>query len=278
MSSLAASRLSAWEQDRPGGFSDRLASYYLSATPLEIQQRRARPRVLTSSAHSPVVHVGAGRSTSVTESSETMTPPPSAVPNLSDGSSSPSASSIATKMAAGIEVTNVLENDGTGNLVAPERPSPQAIYHCLFHILNCDYKADRVDEWKTHVLSHFRGSPLPSTARCQWCSANFTQVQPGSAWDAMLEHVAHDHFERGDTLASSQTDFQLMQYLYCCKVITADQFKAVQLLPAPSSPAYRQSQDSLRASIGSSDEPFCSSYSPRREKRMRQQRRGISVA
>ncbi|KAL1985046.1 hypothetical protein VTN96DRAFT_8281 [Rasamsonia emersonii] len=225
-----------------------------------------------------VVHDGAGRGTTVTDSPGTMTPPSSAVPSLSDGSSSPSSSSIATKMAAGIEGTNVLENDGTGNLVAPERPPTQAIYHCLFHILPCDYKADRVDEWKTHVLSHFRGSPLPSTARCQWCSANFTQVQPGSAWDAMLEHVAHDHFERGDTLASSQIDFELMRYLYCSKVITADQFKAVQLPPSPSSPAYRQSQDSVRARIGSSDEPFCSSYSPRREKRMRQQRRGISVA
>ncbi|KAL1966072.1 hypothetical protein VTN77DRAFT_4820 [Rasamsonia byssochlamydoides] len=180
-------------------------------------------------------------------------------------------------MAAGIEGTNVLENDGTGNLIVPASPPTQAIYHCLFHILTCDHRSDRVDEWKTHVLSHFRGHPLPPTARCQWCSASFSQGRPGGAWDAMLEHVAHEHFERGDTLSSSQTNFQLMQYLYCAKLITVDQFKTVQLPPSPSSPAYRPSQDPVRASIGSSDEPFCASYSPRREKRMREQRRGIRV-
>jgi hypothetical protein len=69
-----------------------------------------------------------------------------------------------------------------------------------------------------------------------------------------------------------------MKYMYQHKIITEDQLKTVQLAPSPDSPAYDPSQDSVRASIGSSDEPYCSSYSPRREKRMREQRRGISVA
>jgi hypothetical protein len=226
-----------------------------------------------------VVHRGVAKSTDAAENSGRMTPSSSAVPSLSHGSSSlPSSSSIDTKMAAGLEGTNALENDSTGNLVASASPQTQEIYHCLFHILPCHYKSGRAGEWKTHVLSHFRGHPLPPSACCQWCSANFSHNRPGSAWDAMLAHVVHEHFEKGDTLSSSRINIELMRYLYCSKIITADQFKAVQLPPSPSSPAYRQSQDSVRASIGSSDEPFCASYSPRREKRMREQRQGISVA
>lgn len=97
-----------------------------------------------------------------------------------------------------------------------------------------------------------------------------------SAWDRMLDHVADFHYRTGQTLAGSRPDFELMRYLYGVRVITDAQFKAMQLPPAPSSPAYHRSQDGVRASIGSADEPYCAPYSKRREERMRQQR-GVGV-
>ncbi|KAJ5569570.1 uncharacterized protein N7459_009000 [Penicillium hispanicum] len=98
-----------------------------------------------------------------------------------------------------------------------------------------------------------------------------------SAWNRMLDHVATDHFRHGHTLAGSRPDFELMRYLYGLRLISDAQFKAMQLAPAPSSPAYHRSQDGVRASIGSSDEPYCAPYSRRREERMRGQQRGVSV-
>lgn len=80
----------------------------------------------------------------------------------------------------------------------------------------------------------------------------------GSAWRRLLDHVG-EHYRSGHTLAGSR------------------EFKAMQLAPAPSSPAYHASQDGVRASIGSADEPYYAPYSRRREERMRGQQKGVSV-
>ncbi|KAH8705779.1 hypothetical protein BGW36DRAFT_368166 [Talaromyces proteolyticus] len=210
-----------------------------------------------------------------------MTPSSIPAPSLSNGSQSMSDMSISSRMAAKIQVVNMLETDSTGNLIASPTSSigqstPMA-YYCLFHVLPCDHGSDRIEPWKTHVLSHFRGCPLPQYATCQWCAMDFKKKTAAGSWDAMLEHTAHEHFEKGHSLATTRPSFELMKYLYQSKVITEDQLKAIQLCPSPDSPAYHPSQDPVRASIGSSDEPYCSTYSPRREKRMREQRRGISV-
>ncbi|KAJ5273323.1 hypothetical protein N7478_008448 [Penicillium angulare] len=101
--------------------------------------------------------------------------------------------------------------------------------------------------------------------------------QEESAWLRMLDHVATAHYQRGETLAGSRPDFELMRYLYGRRIITDAQFKAMQLAPAPSSPAYHRSQDRVRASIGSSDEPYYAPYSRRREERMRGATKGVSV-
>lgn len=98
----------------------------------------------------------------------------------------------------------------------------------------------------------------------------------GSAWRRLLDHVGA-HYRTGQTLAGSRADFELMRYLYGRRIISDAQFKAMQLAPAPSSPAYHASQDGVRASIGSSDEPYCAPYSRRREERMRGQQKGVSV-
>ncbi|KAJ5925122.1 hypothetical protein N7454_007761 [Penicillium verhagenii] len=98
-----------------------------------------------------------------------------------------------------------------------------------------------------------------------------------SAWNRMLDHVAESHYQNGQTLAGSRPDFELMRHLYNRRIISDAQFKAMQLAPAPSSPAYHRSQDGVRASIGSSDEPYYAPYSRRREERMRGATRGVSV-
>lgn len=168
----------------------------------------------------------------------------------------------------------------------------QRTYACLFHTLDCHKSFDSANEWRAHIASHFGPHPTPSTARCPMCAnTEFVDgsgepvsspissplgedavLPASSAWDRMLDHVAQDHYSTGQTVVGSRPDFELMRYLYGMRMITDAQFKAMQLPPAPSSPAYHRSQDGVRASIGSADEPYCAPYSKRREERMRQQK------
>lgn len=211
-----------------------------------------------------------------------------AAPSLSTGSPTPSSSTSVDTRILDLELTknnNVLEDDGTGILAVPQN-NPQIHRHheyaCLFHTLNCHDTFSNIEKWKTHVLSHFRAHPPPPTARCPLCpDEKFTNSSPHNddckAWDLMLDHVATAHYQKGQTLAGSRPDFELMQYLYRLRIISDAQFKAIQLPPPPSSPAYHQSQDPVRESIGSADEPYCAPYSRRRERRLRGQRQGIGV-
>ncbi|KAL5051571.1 hypothetical protein BDW71DRAFT_202734 [Aspergillus fruticulosus] len=210
--------------------------------------------------------------------------------------STPSSLSLRTMWASGIIGSGLLEEDDTGALVLPPEhiiqrhihsssspssalPRQQQIYICLFHILDCHDTFDDCEQWKTHVLSHFRTHEPPDTARCPLCPAErFTSTAHQRAWDLMLKHVDVAHYRQGQTLAGSRPDFELMRYLYNLRVISVDQFKAMQLAPQPSSPAYHRRQDTVRASVGSSDEPYCVPYSRRREDRMRGQRRGFNVS
>jgi hypothetical protein len=83
----------------------------------------------------------------------------------------------------------------------------------------------------------------------------------------MLDHIS-DHLEKGDSLTNTSPDFELMQYLFCKKIITQDQMRLVQVPAAPGRPGYNPSQDSVRARIGSSDEPCFSNANPKRDRRM----------
>ncbi|GAB1191194.1 hypothetical protein APSETT444_000365 [Aspergillus pseudonomiae] len=198
-------------------------------------------------------------------------PSSTAVPSLSSDAASASSSSpgvsLETRWAEGLAGQEILEDDGTGALVVP--PSRPA---------HCHHTFDDVEQWKTHVLSHFRTHEPPRTARCPLCPGErFSDTSEQKGWDRMLDHVDVAHYQRGQTLAGSRPDFELMQYLYRLRIISVDQFKVMQLPPPPSSPAYHRSQEPVRANIGSSDEPYCAPYSRRREQRMRGQRRGVSV-
>ncbi|OGE53589.1 hypothetical protein PENARI_c007G04553 [Penicillium arizonense] len=218
----------------------------------------------------------------------------------------PSAPSRVSLSSWGTAASSVLS--ASPSLSAPS--IEQRTYVCLFHMLDCHESFDDDAQWRTHVCSHFRSHPTPHMARCPLCpsmkfvdgiaepisspvledgesvrSENIVMASPGpgagpgpsSAWDRMLDHVAAEHYRLGQTLAGSRPDFELMRYLYGLRIITDAQFKAMQLPPAPSSPAYHRSQDGIRASIGSADEPYCAPYSKRREQRMRGQSRSVVV-
>ncbi|CBF69987.1 hypothetical protein AN6198.2 [Aspergillus nidulans FGSC A4] len=187
------------------------------------------------------------------------------VPSLSTDSASTrstsSSLSLRTMWASGVIGGGILEEDDTGALVLPpdhinqrhiQSPSPpsspllrqQQIYTCLFHILDCHDTFDNCEQWKTHVLSHFRMHEPPDTARCPLCPAQrFSSTPHQRAWDLMLKHVDVAHYQQGQTLAGSRPDFELMRYLYNLRVISVEQFKAMQLAPQPSSPAYHRRQD-----------------------------------
>lgn len=260
-------------------------------------RRVERHTGLEENALAPVVTgvTGESRARSRASSSSWSTAAPSAssaVPSLAD-------SDLNLDLNLGVGVDVVVD------------PAESGIYACLFHMLDCHDAFDDATQWRTHVLSHFRTHPPPRTARCPLCpdtefidqdadqssisslaapadinttnlprpttaTAMSLQDHP-SAWDRLLNHIATDHYQHGETLAGSRPDFELMRYLYGRRIISDAQFKAMQLAPAPSSPAYHRSQDGVRASIGSADEPYCAPYSRRREERMRGQQRGVSV-
>ncbi|KAE8144880.1 hypothetical protein BDV25DRAFT_165872 [Aspergillus avenaceus] len=278
--SLAAHRLNMWEQDRSVIFSDRIISECIAGTNID-RQRSFSPTLsgsrFTLDAASTMSVCGGSEAVA-----ETM-PASMAVPSLSSDTASALSSSnlsLDTRWAEGFTGQDILEDDGTGALVVPTHLARHHhhTYTCLFYILDCHDTFSDVEQWKIHVLSHFRTHSPPRTARCPLCPRErFHDTSDQKGWDRMLEHVDVAHYQQGQTLAGSRPDFELMQYLYRLRIISVEQFKVMQLPPPPSSPAYHRSQEPVRANIGSSDEPYCAPYSRRREQRMRGQRRGVSV-
>ncbi|KAF7588692.1 hypothetical protein BBP40_005325 [Aspergillus hancockii] len=278
-SSLAAHRLSMWEQGRSITFPDRVVSRCSSGAAGHQRTFFTPPGGLRFAADEST------RSLCSEPVAETM-PSSTAVPSLSSDAASAASSSsgllsLDTRWAEGLAGHGILEDDGTGALVVPASRPPRQYHHtyiCLFYVLDCHDTFVDVEQWKTHVLSHFRTHEPPRTARCPLCPGErFTDLPEQKGWDRMLDHVDVAHYQRGQTLAGSRPDFELMQYLYRLRIISVDQFKVMQLPPPPSSPAYHRSQEPVRANIGSSDEPYCAPYNRRREQRMRGQRRGVSV-
>lgn len=140
-----------------------------------------------------------------------------------------------------------------------------------------EFEVDESSAPSTPVSGDRDASDPGSRRRSSTLQASTQDLDQPSAWNRLLDHVATAHYQHGHTLAGSRPDFELMRYLYSRRIISDAQFKATQLAPAPSSPAYHRSQDGVRASIGSSDEPYCAPYSRRREERARGQQRGVSV-
>jgi len=146
-------------------------------------------------------------------------------PSLSlDGSTVPSSRySVGTSLASAASGYPLLDLE-TGFVVV----SPSVKLECAFWFLGCGYSAepDDTEEWKTHCLSHFRGSPPPRTVVCPLCGEfeGSTFNDGYEAWDARMDHVAFHH-DNGYSLAASRPDFKLFQYLWKKKIISNAELK-----------------------------------------------------
>ncbi|OAX77908.1 hypothetical protein ACJ72_07788 [Emergomyces africanus] len=208
---------------------------------------------------------------------------PSTAPTLSRSSSSTASiflpESIDTNCVAKFPARYALEQDADGNLTAPPEISNPGLGHCcFFHVLDCDEIFTDVNEWKTHVLSHFRLHPAPTTAQCPACQYRISDPDHGIAWRKMLTHLADQHLKQGYPIQNACPDFETMKHLYCANIITREQLRLIQLPAAPQRPGYSPSLDSVRAMIGSSDDPCVVYMSRHRERRMRERSHRIRVA
>lgn len=158
-------------------------------------------------------------------------------PALTRGySNASSTDSAKTAFASGLDGYPLLESVD-GALEVPVIQHPHADLICLFQILDCEERFSDFVQWKTHVLSHFRGRGYPNTARCFLCDQVFCQSrndQPERAWSEMLLHMATAHFRgMGQSLATVRTDFDLMRWMFNQRIITSAQFKRTQMMPVP---------------------------------------------
>lgn len=184
---------------------------------------------------------------------------PRTVPSLAELSASTSFSgSIETEWASGIDMRHILHRDENDNLIDSKTQSPFQ-FHCLFRILNCRKVFNDIEEWETHVTSHFKLQPLPKSVNCQICKAPFQSAENGGSWRLMLEHVAAEHIMQGQTLIGTRPDYEMMLHLYHKGIISRDQLKLLQ---------YRDPDSSEDIGAGSPTEPYFVSYNSRRERRM----------
>ena len=194
-----------------------------------------------------------------------------ACPVLTHGDTNAStADSAETGLASGLEGMRLLDVGSEDDLLTlPKASLPHAVLICPFQILDCEMAFTEIQAWKTHVISHFRGSPLPERAECFLCDDEFQQEKnddPAKAWNEMLSHLAEDHYRQGQSLATVRTPFGLMRWMYSQRIISAQELRRAQLCPKPTSiepytmPANRRSEPT-------SIEPYYMLASRRSERR-----------
>ncbi|PGH14755.1 hypothetical protein AJ80_05799 [Polytolypa hystricis UAMH7299] len=281
----------AWHKSRPGDLADRLSSYScIPTSPSSSLPRHTAtenthiPRQSRSQRDSLIVLGSRSGCRNPLASSSSMSGS-STVPSLSQASSSSTTTrspSIDAGQAGKLGVHHILQEDGNGILIAPPHARVSvARYDCLFHILDCKTMLDDIADWKTHVLSHFRTHPPPTSARCPLCPYTSSAPQRGVSWAQMLEHIAEKHLLQGQSLATTTPDLELMRYLYCKNIISGQQMRLVQLPSAPGRVGYTPAQDTVRESVGSSDDPcytHASQRLERREGRVRDRQPRVGVA
>lgn len=211
------------------------------------------------------------------------------VPSLTSGFSNASTSSVDTDFASALDGMPTLESVN-GALEVPDISRPDADLICPFQILNCEEDFRDIRQYKTHVFSHFRGQPCPTTATCFLCDRMFNQSRqddPARAWNEMLQHMAVDHFRgMGQRLATVRTDFALMRWMFNRQIVTHAQFRQMQLIPVPimlpgsaghivempEAPMAPPPPSSMSTSDRQGD-PYTVQASARRERRTRSSRR-----
>ncbi|KAL6247204.1 hypothetical protein RBB50_005547 [Rhinocladiella similis] len=161
------------------------------------------------------------------------------VPPLTRPASSASSSdaTLGTSMASSILGDGyLLEESQGGNLTLPSRYQEDADLFCPFQILDCSEVFADIVPFKMHVFSHFRGHELPTFATCFLCDNKYFQRPEDDsalAWNNMLSHMVHDHFRKGQQLATVRPDFILMRWMFCKRIINEIQYKRTQMGPVP---------------------------------------------
>lgn len=147
-----------------------------------------------------------------------------------------SASSAETDRASSVIGEGFLLESNDGLLTLPNRYEMGADLLCPFQILDCEKVYADIVHFKMHVFSHFKGHTLPGEATCFLCDNKYYQRPEDDAalaWNNMLSHLVHDHYRRGQQLATVRTDFGLMRWMYGRRLINDHQFKRLQLVPIP---------------------------------------------
>ena len=143
-------------------------------------------------------------------------------------------SSIDTGNASSVLGEGYMLESRDGVLAVPSRYHIDADLLCPFQILDCEHVFEDVVHFKMHVFWHFRGHELPTHATCFLCDAKYANRPEDDAafsWNTMLSHMVHEHFRKGQQLATVRTDFVLMRWMYSRRIISDAQFKRTQLLP-----------------------------------------------
>lgn len=160
-----------------------------------------------------------------------------AIPPLTRGNSIVSSESSAqTDEASSVIGEGFVLESHEGVLTLPNRYQMDADLLCPFQILDCEKVFADVVHFKMHVFSHFKGHTLPSVASCFLCDNKYLQRSEDDsalAWSNMLTHMVHDHYRRGQQLATVRADFGLMRWMFCRRLINEHQFKRTQLVPIP---------------------------------------------
>lgn len=160
-----------------------------------------------------------------------------AIPSLTRGNSIISSDSSAqTDQASSVIGEGFTLESHEGVLTLPNRYQMDADLLCPFQILDCEKVFADIVHFKMHVFSHFKGHTLPLAASCFLCDNKYSQRSeddPARAWNTMLSHMIHDHYRRGQHLATVRADFGLMRWMYSRRLINEHQFKRTQLVPIP---------------------------------------------
>jgi hypothetical protein len=147
-------------------------------------------------------------------------------PSLSGLSeATPTETSVSTGQASFLTGGVPLLEDDNGVLVRPQHACRAPVYECTFWFLRCSYISCNLDEWHTHCLSHFHGEEPPRSVRCPLCEWKLLGDDAHIAWDRRMDHIAYEHFQRGQTLKTSQPDFGLFHHLWNKRLIDDQDLK-----------------------------------------------------
>ena len=211
--------LRSW-QEETAGFTERLAafSYCPSSTPQSQSQTPTDLSLCGATADSMSVPYSA------VESNLTSATPRS-MPGLTDASSTGwGSSSIASRS----DFQNVYGLEGQeGEALRVPRQNP--VYPCFFLVLGCTRQLEDTEQWKTHVTSHFEGCPPPGRVTCLVCPGVFQDTRPRAAWESMLDHIIHEHFQEDHPPEAVSAGMEILRHLFNHRVISLEEFKLLQV-------------------------------------------------